>query len=212
MDAFISDVGGDLRGYNMFVYCFNNPVMYTDHTGHWPFWNYITEYISIDYWIYSNFVLPFANDISDTIIDIAEDAKNYNPNNQCEEVVFEANYFSNYKGTLVIKTDFSSSFSIGFIGLSKKQQNVKTLKHEYGHKLQLLDKGVGKYIIDVAIPSVTINLLDKCGKLPYDYYSYPWEAEANALGGVAISQSQKPTLPQGGYTSYWDLVCFLNEV
>ena len=38
MDAFISDVGGDLRGYNMFVYCFNNPVMYTDHTGHWPEW------------------------------------------------------------------------------------------------------------------------------------------------------------------------------
>ena len=66
--------------------------------------------------------------------------------------------------------------------------------------------GVGKYILDVVIPSVTINLLHRQGKLPYDYYSYPWEAEANALGNVTFSQEGKDPLPQGGYTSYWDLI------
>jgi hypothetical protein len=66
--------------------------------------------------------------------------------------------------------------------------------------------GVGKYITNVAIPSVTINLLDRQGNLTYDYYSYPWEAEANKLGGFALSQDNKPPLPQGGYTSYWDLI------
>ncbi len=39
VDSFISDVGGDLLGYNLFAYCFNNPVMYTDHSGNWPFLN-----------------------------------------------------------------------------------------------------------------------------------------------------------------------------
>ena len=66
--------------------------------------------------------------------------------------------------------------------------------------------GLFSYITDVAVPSITINILDRKGKLPYDYYSYPWEAEANKLGGADFSQSQKPPLPQGGYTSYWDLI------
>ncbi len=37
-DAQISDVGGDLLGYNQFAYCFNNPVNLDDATGNWPKW------------------------------------------------------------------------------------------------------------------------------------------------------------------------------
>ncbi len=37
-DNVMSGVGGDLRGYNLYAYCFNNPVMYSDHTGNWPSW------------------------------------------------------------------------------------------------------------------------------------------------------------------------------
>ena len=37
-DSLMSNAGGDVRGYNLFAYCFNNPVMYTDHTGNWPEW------------------------------------------------------------------------------------------------------------------------------------------------------------------------------
>ena len=35
-DGQISGVGGDIRGYNQFAYCFNNPVNLTDSTGDWP--------------------------------------------------------------------------------------------------------------------------------------------------------------------------------
>ena len=35
-DGQISNVGGDLRGYNQFAYCFNNPVNLDDNTGNWP--------------------------------------------------------------------------------------------------------------------------------------------------------------------------------
>lgn len=106
----------------------------------------------------------------------------------------------------MISEDTEPSPVLGFIGLSKQQQNSNTLKHEYGHKVQLDNMGLRNYIENVAIPSVTINILDRQGKLPYDYYSYPWEAEANELGGATLSQSWKPELPQNGYTSYWDLI------
>ena len=31
-------MGGELLGYNMFAYCFNNPVNMSDSTGNWPKW------------------------------------------------------------------------------------------------------------------------------------------------------------------------------
>ena len=37
-DNQISGVGSDIRGYNLFAYCFNNPVNMSDPTGNWPRW------------------------------------------------------------------------------------------------------------------------------------------------------------------------------
>lgn len=37
-DNAIAGVGGDVRGYNLFSYCMNNPVNMSDHSGHWPQW------------------------------------------------------------------------------------------------------------------------------------------------------------------------------
>ena len=37
-DGELSDVGGDILGYNLFAYCFNNPVNMDDPSGNWPKW------------------------------------------------------------------------------------------------------------------------------------------------------------------------------
>ena len=37
-DNKLSGVGNDIRGYNLFAYCFNNPVNTTDSNGDWPRW------------------------------------------------------------------------------------------------------------------------------------------------------------------------------
>ncbi len=37
-DGEISGVGGDIRGYNLYAYCMNNPVNMSDPTGNWPRW------------------------------------------------------------------------------------------------------------------------------------------------------------------------------
>ena len=197
IDSVLAGTYGSIQGYNMFSYCFNNPINMVDSSGNWPEW--IENAIS---WVNENIIQPSVKFVEN----IVEDINNYDTNNQSEEVVFSSNYFSNYKGILVIKTHFSSSFSFGFIGLSTLQQQTNVLKHEYGHAIQMKNMGIGNYTINVAIPSITINILDRNEKLPYDYYTYPWEAEANKLGGATLSQSYKPPLPQGGYNSYWDLI------
>ena len=60
--------------------------------------------------------------------------------------------------------------------------------------------------LGVMIPSMTINVLQRYNKLPYDYYSYPFEAEANILGGAEFLPSDLPMLPAGAYNSYFDLI------
>ena len=37
-DSVMSDVGNDIQGYNLFAYCFNNPVNMDDSIGRWPKW------------------------------------------------------------------------------------------------------------------------------------------------------------------------------
>ena len=64
--------------------------------------------------------------------------------------------------------------------------------------------GIGSYITDVALPSVTLNLLDRCGKLPYaSYYDAPWEAEADILGGA--TRTHAPLSPNDP-TTFWELI------
>lgn len=56
-----------------------------------------------------------------------------------------------------------------------------------------------------------IVLLNCHEKLTYDYYSYPWEASADQLGGVRERKYKRPLLPKGGYNSYYDLIKLFYE-
>ena len=39
VDAYISGIGGDVNGYNLYSYCMNNPVNMCDSNGNWPSWS-----------------------------------------------------------------------------------------------------------------------------------------------------------------------------
>ena len=163
-------------------------------------WTYNAEK-SVENWVDNNVIQPAFKFVSD----IDEDIKNFNIHNESEDAVFSSNYFSSYKGSFVLKTPFDASFSYGIIGLSHCQQTTEVLNHEYGHTVQLKNKGIADYTVSVAVPSVTINILDRMDKLKYDYYGAPWEAEADRFGGVNRTARKTPW-PEGSYRSYFDLI------
>ena len=151
MDSVTSGANGSIHGYNMFAYCFNNPINLTDETGHWPSWNDIKSGLEeIADWVEENIIQPieeFANDI-------AEDCTNYDKGNTNVEQVMESNYFSSYNGTLVIRHSNEKLTSWAYGGTIYLNHDLdeqteiyqeQMVKHEYGHALQEEHYGTLKY-------------------------------------------------------------------
>ena len=63
-DSVVAGVGGNIKGYNLFAYCFNNPVNMTDNSGTWPSWNDIKAgFKNAVKWTTSNILQPMTNNI-----------------------------------------------------------------------------------------------------------------------------------------------------
>ena len=184
-DSVVAGVGGSLQGYNMFAYCFNNPVNMSDSSGHWPQW--IKDAAN---WVDDNIIRPVVNFVKD----VAEDIKNYDWNNQSEEKVLESNYFSSYKGVLVIRTNGDRSGSFGAIFLTRETNNRSNpedvLRHEYGHTKQLEQLGLLNYALCIGLPS-----WQQWGT--GEYYSKPWEVTADIYGGVQSRNHSQSDIDRG---------------
>ena len=115
---------------------------------------------------------------------LKEDKLNYKKDNNDAKKVIEAHYFSSYKNTLVLKKGGYSGAYLFVMWIGKKVSDENLVLHEYGHKKQREELGFFKYLKKVFIPSFLCFKLLRKKKLPYDYYSLPWEFEADNLGGV----------------------------
>ena len=133
-DDVVSSIG-ELVGYNLFSYCFNNPVNMIDSEGNWP------EFIDM----------------------LAEDMLNFNLENTDEQKVLNSHFFSAYKGVYVLRTNSGRSGSLGIIALSHQTERYTptkdTVRHEYGHIKQLEILGPTVYMSTIGIPSM-LNLGD----------------------------------------------------
>ncbi len=200
-DGYVS-TGQGVTGNNMFAYCLNNPVNMSDESGNAPKW-----LEDLGAWTNENIVEPFVNatkPIIDFFAGVYEDCKNYDRKNESEEKVLKANYFSSYKGAIVLKAPIGkNAFSYGFIVLGNDISDINDVKHEYGHYVQFKELGIKKYTMYVAIPSL-------CGFWSgvdfYDYYSQPWEYGADKYGGVNRDGYQYHPDAEKCYQIYWDYV------
>ena len=61
-DSIIGIIGGSVKGYNLFAYCFNNPVNMDDQYGSWPQW--IKDTFK---WVAKNVVKPIVNTVQNVL-------------------------------------------------------------------------------------------------------------------------------------------------
>ena len=159
----------------MFAYCNNNPVSRADQTGKSFVTALFQAYIGAGAYIGCCVSSLWDEDIRNDM-----DRIRWNPFNADESSVLNSDKVSFYKGEFVVREDWKftngRSASFGIMFLNKKENSKDTVKHEYGHFLQLSIMGVKREVLYFAIPSIFSS-----GK---NYYSLPWERSADMLGGV----------------------------
>lgn len=161
----------------MVTHGYITPVMYTDTSGEFAVVNTESaKYMRII--LHSLFIR-----ISKPYNAIKHDISGFDLNNTDETIVLESNYFSFYKGSLVIRHSIPNTTSCAIfytIFLNKNENKITTVQHEWGHTQQERMLGTPMYISRVVIPSVYGYF-----NTPYnEYYSQPWEYTADVLGGV----------------------------
>ena len=187
----MAGVGGDLHGYNLYAYCFNNPINMVDGFGSWPSWNDIENgWNRVTNWVDNNIIQPVVSFGEDII----EDIENYDKYNESEGKVLESNYFSSYKGVLVIRTNLDRSGTFGAIFLTRETNHrdkpEDIIRHEYGHTKQMEQLGVIDYLLCIGIPS-----WQKWGT--GEYYNKPWEVTADIYGGVQSRNHSQSDIDKG---------------
>ena len=163
---------GDLIGYNLFAYCSNNPVMYTDYTGKGLIGLFLQIAISIDSYVLMAIASIFDEDIRNDMNSIQ-----WNPFNENADAVLNSSKVSFYKGAPVFRTDLNRSGTFMAIFLTK-ENSAEIVKHEWGHIAQQVFLDPIPYGIGIGIPSAL-----ELGNWN-DYYDAPWEATADYLGGA----------------------------
>lgn len=119
--------------------------------------------------------------------------------------------FSFYKGRLVMRIDWfdnlffhrrpqAASFGVLFID-SRDSDLENTLRHEYGHAVQLKMLGLYRYIRYIARPSVR-GYRTRMTELAY--YSQPWEYIADVFGGAVRPEYSPETCTRAW--EYWEQI------
>ena len=181
------------EGCNLYSYCFNNPVNFTDSTGQFA--------VGIFLALAAVFLFtPVGGVVAQTAVsavsyvgmaiasiwdaDIRADmnAIGWNPFNSSESAVLGSNKVSFYKGAPVFLKNGGRSGSFYAISLNKNR-NADTLRHEWGHNVQAMIMGPGNYGLTVGIMSPLILGKHK-GWDGVNYYNSPWETMADVFGGV----------------------------
>ena len=67
-DGIVSGSGDSVQGYNLFAYCFDNPVNMTDESGSWPSFNDVkNEFKKAVKWVAKNVVKPVVKAVENTL-------------------------------------------------------------------------------------------------------------------------------------------------
>ena len=185
------------NGLNLYAYCLNNPVRYSDPTG----CSIVLQFI-ISLLAYAGYAVV---SIWDETVRHDMNSINWNPFNADEDKVIGSSAVSFYKGVPVFRMDGARSGSFFVIGLAN-HANANDLKHEWGHSVAYWITGPVWGALCYAIPSAA-EWGGNHWQGKANYYRRPWEAIADIFGGADTNRNRyNPTTALDREIAIWYLV------
>ena len=164
-DAYAS-TGQGILGNNMFAYCLNNSVIFSDHSGMISGYSYIA---------FSEELPKFDGNRSTYL---PPEEKEYIMDVVSAKKILSSEDGGYYKGVWIHKSDLlpsGSGVSYVMVAIASDVNDYQTVMHEYGHFLHLSDVGLFTYTGAIAVPSFIFAKLSTMGIYQGDYHSLPWE-------------------------------------
>ncbi len=198
----LMSVGSNILGANVFAYCNNNPVMYSDGTGHLPVWAIVVSVLLLTpvggmaiqaATSVASYVGAAVGSIFDEEIRSDMNAIGWNMFNSDKSAVIGSNKISFYNGMAVYRTNLERSGSFYAIFLNDSATE-ETLAHEYGHGVQQRLMGPVQFGLMIGLPS-WLEWSER------SYYDRPWEVTADIFGGVTMRNHSQEDISRG----YWYL-------
>ena len=175
-----ASTGQSILGYDMYVYCGNNPISNLDSDGY----RYVAAHRLED------------ETSEERSISCQHQNRISRPSPEESALMrLENSGVTTYNNVPVIRVPIKGNvgFSAGVIflgeGVKNNPDGIETLMHEYGHAVHLSQIGWESYYSFVLCPS----LINYWKGVEYsDYYSQPWEYIADVLGNVARTDNGQP--------------------
>ncbi len=115
-DNLISGTDGDIKGYNLFAYCFNNPINMDDQNGHWFSW--IKNTVK---WLTKNIIKPVVKKIQNTLSKVnVTSTQGINISGTPSAFIFnlQAGVSTDTKGNVAVQGSFGGGVTGGTPGAS----------------------------------------------------------------------------------------------
>ena len=226
----VTYISASINGTNLYAYCGCNPVMRTDPNGcDWredalrviggfflvstglgllvgmlpaffmPGSGFIMQ-AGFSLFMYGGFMIA---SVFDDNIKKDMEAIGWNPFNSDENLVLSSQKVSFYKGMPTVWMNKNEGRSGSFLGIWLYGENdVNTIRHEWGHGIQQGIMGWGKFLLMIGLPS-----WQRWGGNHWqglqNYYRRPWEAMADMFGGAGSRQNYRATTAEDRAIAIW---------
>ena len=115
-DEVIAGVGGNLKGYNQFAYCFNDPINLSDANGNWP------EFLkNAAKWVVTNVAMPIVKNVQEALSNVdvtCSKGVNISGTPSGFSFDFQAGISIDTKGNVAIQASLGTNVTGGSPGVS----------------------------------------------------------------------------------------------
>ena len=206
-DNLVITVGGEIKGYNLFLYCFNNPINLSDSSGNWPQWfknaaNWVNNKIIQPVKKLAQKVFSKINGTYSTGYNVSGTIGGFSSNGQIGLSV-------DTKGNVAVQYSYGGGVTGGSAGISVSRYKTRTNApniHQLEGPSQQIGGSFGVPIYGVPVSAGADLIFMRNEKLNKNYFGYSKNLGIGTSGGEMHTEWGETQTISGTEFNVYDLI------